>query len=316
MTISEARRWARVFSRNAYNSAIYKDYAVDMAIQAAANELIRKSRIGQTQATAPYTSGTATIDFSAVSGFHPRYIQRAWIGDNTSTMRDAIKIVSYQDILDTRQGRGVYVLSPTNGPTLLAFTDESTGVLWPTPTENGTLTFLWRPLFTSWTVGTIYKATATATVAGGLVTALTVTSGGGAYASAPAVTFSGGGGTSAAATAVLDIDLQQVTSITITNAGTGYTTAPTVAIAGGVADVTLGLADEYLMGVCEYGAPYKLHQYEPEHAKMSQAIKASWQDFINQCSTAFFGEQQVGRSASEAYPYAGPQFTEAGRRWY
>lgn len=72
-------------------------------------------------------------------------------------------------------------------------------------------------------------ATATAAVASGSLTGITVTDQGNGYASAPTVTFSGGGGTGATATAT--VVGGKVTSITIGNAGTGYTTAPTVTIA-------------------------------------------------------------------------------------
>lgn len=78
-------------------------------------------------------------------------------------------------------------------------------------------------------------ATATATVSGGVITALTVVSPGSDYQSVPAVTITGGGGINGAGTAVLVNG--QVVSITITNAGSGYTSAPSVSIAapGGTA---------------------------------------------------------------------------------
>ena len=47
------------------------------------------------------------------------------------------------------------------------------------------------------------QATATATITGDAVTAVTIVNPGNSYVVAPAVTFSGGGGTSAAATAVM-----------------------------------------------------------------------------------------------------------------
>lgn len=72
-------------------------------------------------------------------------------------------------------------------------------------------------------------ATATATVSGNVVTAVTVVSGGSGYTSVPAVTFTGGGGTGAAATAVVTDGV--VSAVNVTNGGSGYTTAPTVTIA-------------------------------------------------------------------------------------
>ncbi len=74
-------------------------------------------------------------------------------------------------------------------------------------------------------------ATATATVSGGTVTALTVGSGGSGYTVAPAVVISNGGGTGATATATISGGV--VTGLTITNAGSGYTSNPTVTLAVG-----------------------------------------------------------------------------------
>ncbi|WAX22854.1 neck protein [Synechococcus phage S-M1] len=80
-------------------------------------------------------------------------------------------------------------------------------------------------------VGDLYRATATATVNGGAVTAFTVTDGGEHYKSAlpPTVTIVGGGGSDAAGTATVSA-AGIVTGISITNGGTGYTSAPTVTI--------------------------------------------------------------------------------------
>jgi hypothetical protein len=69
-------------------------------------------------------------------------------------------------------------------------------------------------------------ATAHTTVAAGLVTVITVDTGGAGYTNVPKVTFTGGGGNGATAHAVLTG--QVVTAVVIDNAGTGYATAPDV----------------------------------------------------------------------------------------
>lgn len=73
-------------------------------------------------------------------------------------------------------------------------------------------------------------AEATATITQG-VTAINVPNQGSGYVTPPAVVISGGGGTGATATAVLTAD--KVTSVTITNPGRGYTGTPNVTIVGG-----------------------------------------------------------------------------------
>jgi HK97 family phage major capsid protein len=76
-------------------------------------------------------------------------------------------------------------------------------------------------------LATATGAAATATVAAGKVTAVTVTNGGNTYTTAPTVTFVGGGGSGATGTAVLTGGV--VTGVTVVAQGTGYTTPPFVA---------------------------------------------------------------------------------------
>lgn len=73
------------------------------------------------------------------------------------------------------------------------------------------------------------QATATATVAAGAVTVVSIVNKGKGYTSPPTITF-GGPGTGATATAPLT---GIVDKLTITNPGVGYTSAPTVAFSGG-----------------------------------------------------------------------------------
>ncbi|MEO8613995.1 MAG: hypothetical protein ABI600_02555 [Luteolibacter sp.] len=72
------------------------------------------------------------------------------------------------------------------------------------------------------------RATATAVVTGGVVTAVNVDNPGTNYASPPPITFSGPG---IGATATAHLNLGIVDIITVSNGGTGYVTAPTVTIA-------------------------------------------------------------------------------------
>ena len=77
--------------------------------------------------------------------------------------------------------------------------------------------------------GATTAATATATVANGMVTGLTLNTPGAGYTSAPFVVFSGGGGNGAAAT--VNLTPTSVGALALVNPGMGYTTAPTVTIA-------------------------------------------------------------------------------------
>ena len=74
------------------------------------------------------------------------------------------------------------------------------------------------------------QATATATVTGGEITAVTITNAGSGYTSAPAVTLDGGGGSGAILTAVL---VGPVTAVTVVEPGEEYGSVPTVSFSGG-----------------------------------------------------------------------------------
>ncbi len=77
------------------------------------------------------------------------------------------------------------------------------------------------------------SATAVATVSGGSVTNLLLTSAGIGYTSNPTVLISGGGGNGAAATATVDPATGIVTALTLSSSGSGYTSAPDVSLSGG-----------------------------------------------------------------------------------
>lgn len=72
-------------------------------------------------------------------------------------------------------------------------------------------------------------ATAAATVNAGVVTTITVTSGGSGYTAEPLVLISGGGGSGATAKAILSGD--KVATVVVLTAGSGYSSAPLVTLA-------------------------------------------------------------------------------------
>lgn len=100
-------------------------------------------------------------------------------------------------------------------------------------------------------------ATATATVADGVVTGVTLTSGGGGYTTAPTVQFFGSG---SGATATTTVSNGVVTGITLTAGGTGYTTAPTVDITPSVV-----FTPPAVTGIVNPDVPYNpnpIYQYQ------------------------------------------------------
>jgi len=78
--------------------------------------------------------------------------------------------------------------------------------------------------------GTGTGATCRATEAGGLITAITISTGGSGYTGTPTCAFTGGGGTGATCSVTPST---AATSIALTSAGVNYTSSPTCAISGG-----------------------------------------------------------------------------------
>lgn len=99
----------------------------------------------------------------------------------------------------------------------------------------GTITAVPDATHCTWTIaaptGSLLPSTAAAVanISAGSVFSITVTNGGGGYATPPSVTISGGGGSGAVAYATVSNGV--VISITVSATGTGYSSAPTVTVA-------------------------------------------------------------------------------------
>lgn len=118
------------------------------------------------------------------------------------------------------------------------------------------------------------QATAVATVTGGYVTAITVTSGGSGYSVPPVVQIAGGGGFGATGTALVSGDA--VSFVVVTSPGTGYTNAPLVTIAPPAGPPSLAL--ELVPKLTVTGTPGTLAEIQ-----WSSGVDASanWQSWTN-----------------------------------
>lgn len=122
-------------------------------------------------------------------------------------------------------------------------------------------------------------ATATATVAGGAVTGVTVTAPGTLYLHRPTVLLSGGGGRGALVRST--VAGGAVTGFTVENGGAGYTSAPTVLIIGlGMAeedahypDAAL-LTDDLPFMVLAEGDPYEAERSAPGESMARGVLQA------------------------------------------
>lgn len=149
-----------------------------------------------------------------------------------------------------------------------------------------------------------------ATVAGGQVTGITLTTGGSGYGAATFVTLSGGGGTGATAVPVISNGV--ITSFTVTNPGSGYTSAPTVAIRGGAALKYNGY--DYTAANVRNGKytfwSYEIVMYRPGY--VNSAIADQLADRIKTAdasisgillSTMNYGRQVEGGPVTQGNPY-------------
>jgi len=124
--------------------------------------------------------------------------------------------------------------------------------------------------------------TATATVAGGAVTAVTVGSGGTLLGASTTVSFSGGGGSGAAAVPIIN-SAGVITGFTITSGGSGYTSAPTVAFKSGAALAWNGVT--YSATAVREGQ-YTFWGYEHLNYRSGYASSSIADQLANQIKTA------------------------------
>lgn len=143
MDITTARVYVREVCRNAGDSTMYSDTAVDHAIQAAADHFIRFTRYTRQVSNLTITATSADVTLS-ITGFHPERVIRAWI-----------PAVGELEVIGLSRWLDLSVNDPRTGdPTTIAFTSTTAASLWPTPETSVTGKMMWFPPFTTWTAGT------------------------------------------------------------------------------------------------------------------------------------------------------------------
>jgi hypothetical protein len=294
--ISSARNLTRLFARNAGDQTFYPAIMVDVAIQAAADELISRASLLPRTDSLSITVGQAAFPV-ALANFRPDRLRDAFLsGDNVQVNFGAprwnswqyveggpagaqsapdsatLDVVDFASILDHQIANGAQ-----SQPVAIAFRDwntsTATAATYPIPDQTYTLNLRWSDFLTQWNAG---SPLVLSTIGGGAVTGVEVTDGlinDGLtkYLSAPAIVIQGGGGTGATATSTIDGN-GALASITVTAGGTGYTTTPDVLVNGVVStDLTLNLPDDLFRNVLLYGAPAFLQHNDPEHAYATES---------------------------------------------
>lgn len=266
MLISTARTWVKDIAREADDDTVYPASRVDRAIASVLARFLRATRILTSLSNLDLSDADPDLP-DLPGGFKPECFVKGWLDDD----HESDVVLRADEYLRWQRSENDSHATPQ----ILAFTSSSAGQVWPTPNDDYTLTMRWwRNLPVIWTPGGSMQATATATVAAGAVTAISVTSSGFGYLTAPAVTFSGGAGSSAAATAVLD-EFGCVARVTVTNAGTGYTSAPTVTIAS-LDDFSLMCPDDWMPGILK-GCAAELQRNNPQFAATANL---HWNEYV------------------------------------
>ncbi len=187
-----------------------------ISINTSVNHLISGNYIGGSE---PFCAGTAfTINSSFAHFFYGIYVN----GGATTPVTVQNNIIKNINFTSTNSNPwdGIYLAASNTNVTVTGNTIGAT-------TGTGSI------------VVNTPNAVATATIVGGIVTAINLVDGGSGFTTAPLITFSGTGG--AVATAI--ISGGAVTGFSLTNGGSGYITAPGVMFNAGGYSTSHGIRD-------------------------------------------------------------------------
>lgn len=284
MYISEMRRLLRQFARNAGSSAVYPTEEVDRAGQAASDDFMRRTKLHRaTMYFETDSDATFQSDLSSATGydaaFRPEMVRRVYLTTTltatpTSDAPDDLDVVSYGEL------SAIYAKNPSAGiPARVGFINETIMGMHPLPDADYRINIdHWLPEKT-WTFGYRIQPVFAVTLAGGIVTAIDVTRGGGEFGgTAPTITASAGAAT---ATAVLDAKSKQyIATVNVTAGGSEYATAPTFTTTLASADIELRCPTDLLTHVLMTRGASLLMQTTPESQSLLPMLEARYEEFV------------------------------------
>lgn len=149
MTLTAARAMVREYARNAGDSTMYSDTKIDHAIQAAGSEFCRETGFLRTMTTLALTAASNVLP-TLPTDFRPENIREAF------TTADDVDVVNYSEIAEADADSGP--------PTQVAFSSDSAGIVYPTPTVDTSLYIWYYQPFTPFTAGTASPGSVTITL--------------------------------------------------------------------------------------------------------------------------------------------------------
>lgn len=143
MTLTDARSIVRAFAREAEDDDVYEDSDVDVAIQFIFDDFTRNTKCLRT------IDGLATVASNSaialnIDEFVPERLMRLWIPTKTR-----VRPVDLGDIIDLQIAK-----NETGIPNLLAFQDNGTALVYPTPDAVYTIQMQWWQGETPFEAGT------------------------------------------------------------------------------------------------------------------------------------------------------------------
>lgn len=278
-TLTTARSYLSLFLRNGGQDPLaYSDAQKDLAFQQCADELIRESRIDPVIGTMVLQNGSSNLPAvpSVIEAFRtdraitaylsssnvqvqgtyldpnfPYYTEGAPMWSDIIPTSTVVKIMPYPWVLDNQRAY------PQNGqPTMIGFNQlTGTGICFPTPNQDYTLTLQWVDLFSTWTPGTQ-----------------------GAYSSANSYTIgdvvsNGTNGTYQSLTS----NNSSNTPVTATAYWAQVSTSQTYAQAPG--GVTFNLPNDYLRAIFTVGAVAVIQNSDPTNS-FAEFAKGAWQNYL------------------------------------
>ena len=241
-TLLDARSRIRLAARNADDSGLYTDAAVDNALVLALDEWTRIVKPTRTTSTLTLTAASASLP-TLPTGFLPEQLLRVYLTLSGQFVRPNIMSISYDALLEKQYENGG---DAVGRPQYMAFTSPTAGVVYPTPDNAYSLLLRWWSQPTSWTAGTqgLYAA-------------------GTAYQKGDVVSDSG------TLYLALQASLGQTPSSSATywvSQGSGTATAPSA--------IAMPFPDDHMRAIFAFGAPALLQHTEPAQAYASEAFAA------------------------------------------
>ncbi len=298
-------------SRTAYDSSLYAADNIDWAFQRAADEFNRIAGTSKTIGTLTLTANSINLPAPPSDWTPSQHLQQTLLCSGLQ-VNPNIHFVDYNQIesamwLGGTSNQNTIANSTASSPIMFAYKDETTGYVWPAPSQDGyTIEYWYWRKFTSWTPG---QACVSATVnTSGTITAVTVIQGGYYPGNSATITVTGGTGSGASLSAILQNNV--LSTVTINSGGTGYT-SPTILVNGSTAaDITFNLADEALRIIISDGVQGYMQNIEPQNSGLAAEALARFER-----NAKAYGGRAAGGRAAQIWQADNPSPTHANQWW-